>query len=76
MLRKIEYAVIMKVRVSEEGLTIPKLFLEGIDVVEIRKEGKQILVVPLVDDPISGLGSQPLNDDIKDASVNHDKYLQ
>ena len=65
----------MKAQVTEEGVTIPKSLLEGIDTVDIRKENDMILVVPLTDDPILGLGSQPVHAEVTDASENHDAYL-
>ncbi|WP_417910046.1 hypothetical protein [Candidatus Electronema sp. PJ] len=34
-----------------------------------------ILVVPVENDPIFQLGSQPIEDEVEDASVNHDAYL-
>ena len=73
-LNHLEYTVIMKARVTNDGVLIPKRLLEGIDAVEIRKEGDTILVVPLAD-PILGLGSQPLDDEVSDASQKHDSYL-
>ena len=63
----------MKAQVTNDGVLIPKALLEGIDAVEIRKEGDTILVVPLAD-PILGLGSQPLDDEVSDASQKHDYY--
>ena len=65
----------MKVQVTKEGVTIPKALLEGIDAVEIRKENDVITVVPLADDPILGLGSQPVKGNVADASENHDAHL-
>jgi virulence-associated protein VagC len=65
----------MKARVTQKGVTIPKALLEGVDAVEVRREDDVIVVVPLVDDPILGLGSQPVDSDITDASENHDAYL-
>ena len=65
----------MKAQVTKEGVTIPKTLLEGVDTVEIRKENNMIIVVPLTDDPILGLGSQPVKDEITDASEKHDAYL-
>ncbi len=66
----------MKAKVTEEGVLIPKKFLEGIEEVEIRKENGFVLVVPLVDDdPILQLGSQPVDGDVEDASENHDRYI-
>jgi virulence-associated protein VagC len=65
----------MKTKVTEQGVTIPKRFLKGIKEVEIRKENHLIVVVPITEDPIFALGSQPIADDITDASENHDLYI-
>lgn len=65
----------MKIEVTEDGVLIPKNFLDGVKEVEIRKENGLILVVPLADDPIRQLGSQPVDDEAEDASENHDRYI-
>lgn len=76
----------MKVKVTEQGLTIPKEWLEGIQEVEVRIENHQIVLVPTVvippraiptvePDPIWQLGSHPIALEIPDASEKHDKYL-
>jgi hypothetical protein len=66
----------MRTKVTEHGVLIPKMLLEGIDEVEIRKEQNVIVVVPvMVGDPILGLGKQPITLNVDDASVNHDRYL-
>jgi virulence-associated protein VagC len=65
----------MKTKVTEQGITIPKKFLKGIKEVEIRKENNVVLVVPITDDPILQLGSQPIDDTVTDASENHDAYI-
>lgn len=65
----------MKIKVTEQGVTIPKKFLKGLKEVEIRKENNLVLVVPVTDDPIFQLGSQPISDEIEDASENHDAYI-
>ncbi|MEP6902939.1 MAG: hypothetical protein ABJA66_14395 [Actinomycetota bacterium] len=66
----------MKTEVTEQGVTIPKQFLEGVKEVEIRKERNYILVIPLSgEDPILRFGKNPVSDEITDASVNHDKYI-
>jgi hypothetical protein len=66
----------MRTKVTEHGVLIPKLLLEGVDEVEIRKEQNVIVVVPVTaDDPILGLGKQPITLNVDDASVNHDRYL-
>ena len=65
----------MKTKVTEQGVLVPKKFLKGIKEVEIRKDNNVILVVPVMEDPILGLGSQPVADEIRDASEHHDAYL-
>ena len=66
----------MRTEVTDQGLLIPKQFLEGIKEVEIRKEKDRILVIPITsDDPILQLGRNPITDDVTDASVNHDRYI-
>ena len=66
----------MRTKVTENGVLIPKVWLEGIDEVEIHKEQNMIIVVPVqADDPIVNLGKQPILLDVEDASLNHDRYL-
>lgn len=66
----------MKTQVTEQGINIPKQFLEGVKEVEIRKEKNYILVIPLSgEDPILRFGKNPVSDNITDASENHDKYI-
>jgi hypothetical protein len=67
---------LVKSKVTEEGLLIPKRLLEGVEEVEIRKENNILLIVPVVNgDPILQLGKQPIVDDVTDASIHHDHYL-
>lgn len=43
----------MRVKVTEQGLVIPKELLEGIQEVEIRRENHQIILVPMTEpDPM------------------------
>ena len=65
----------IKTKVTEQGVIVPKRFLKGIKEVEIRKDKSVILVVPVTADPIFELGSQPIADEIEDASENHDTYI-
>jgi hypothetical protein len=66
----------MRTDVTDEGLLIPKRLLEGINEVEIRKENGVIVIVPLtMDDPILQLGKDPIDDDVTNASVEHDRYI-
>ncbi len=66
----------MRIEVTEQGINIPKQFLEGVKEVEIRKEKNYILVIPLSSkDPILRFGNNPVSDGITDASVNHDIYI-
>ena len=66
----------MRTEVTDQGLLIPKKFLEGMKEVEIRKENGNILIVPLPSkDPILQLGQDPIDDDVTDASLEHDRYI-
>jgi bifunctional DNA-binding transcriptional regulator/antitoxin component of YhaV-PrlF toxin-antitoxin module len=80
----------MKVKVTEEGLLIPKEVAErlGSDEVEVFEEPGRLLIVAdtaspgLVgvgsddqEDPILSMGEDPVDDVITDASENHDRYL-
>ncbi|WP_416672340.1 AbrB/MazE/SpoVT family DNA-binding domain-containing protein [Egbenema bharatensis] len=68
----------MKVKVTEQGIVIPKEFLEGISTVEVYKEADRIVLIPTSEeerDPIWGLGSDPIRLGITDAAQNHDAYL-
>ncbi len=66
----------MRTEVTEQGVVIPKHLLQGIKEVEIRKEKNVIIVIPLfAEDPILSLGKEPVEDEITDASINHDQYI-
>lgn len=65
----------MKTKVTEQGVIVPKKFLKGVKEVEIRKDDRVVLVVPVTEDPIFALGSQPIADEVTDASEQHDAYL-
>jgi hypothetical protein len=65
----------MKSKVTERGVIVPKKFLKGIKEVEIRKDNRVVLVVPVTEDPILALGNKPISDEIDDASEHHDIYI-
>ena len=66
----------MRVKVTSQGVLIPKQWLEGVDEVEIRREQTLIVIEPVdAEDPIFGLGAEPIVADVDDASVHHDRYL-
>ncbi len=66
----------MRTKVTENGVLIPKMWLEGIDEVDIQQTQNLIIVVSLqANDPILTLGKQPIRLDVEDASLNHDQYL-
>lgn len=67
---------IVRAKVTEEGVLIPKTLLPGVEEVEIRREQDVILVVPKAkDDPIFKLGSSPVACGAPDASEDLDRYL-
>lgn len=66
----------MKVKVTEQGILVPKQFFKGIEEVEIQEKDGILSIVPIVsEDPIFNLGTEPISDSIADASANHDRYL-
>jgi len=66
----------MRIKVTEDGVLIPKMWLEGIDEVDIQQTPDMIIVVPVQEnDPILNLGKQPILLDVEDDSINHDQYL-
>jgi len=66
----------MRTEVTDQGLLVPKRFLEGIKEVEIRRENGVILIIPVPsEDPILKLGQDPIDDDVSDASEEHDRYI-
>ena len=71
----------MKVNVGEEGVTVPRQMLGDAEEVEIRDENGRIVIEPVRkteqadEDPIVGLGQDPVSCGADDASVNHDQYL-
>jgi virulence-associated protein VagC len=67
---------IMKVKVTEKGVIIPKELLNGADEVDIRKDNNLIVITPKAkDDPILEFGKNPVSCGVPDASVQHDKYI-
>jgi len=68
--------IIMKLKVTDKGVTVPKTYLEGIEEVEIKKDNGIILLIPISDtDPNQGLGKNPVSCGVRDASNKHDKYI-
>ncbi len=66
----------MKVKVTENGVTVPRELLDDAEEVEIRKEnGKVIVTPPPKVDPILGLGENPVACGAPDASEQLDRYL-
>ncbi|AFY47526.1 hypothetical protein Nos7524_1654 [Nostoc sp. PCC 7524] len=66
----------MKVKVTEQGVVIPKEFLEGVQEVEIRKENNLIVVITTIkDDPIFQMGINPVSCGVTDASEETDVYI-
>lgn len=67
----------MRAHVTEQGLVIPREWLQGVAEVEIRHEDDTIIITPIVmeSDPLASLGDDPIVLDISDASIVHDIYL-
>jgi virulence-associated protein VagC len=68
--------LVMKMKVTDKGVRIPKRLLEGAHEVEVHQDGNRLIVIPLLEeDPIWGLGSDPVTCEAPDASSQPDRYL-
>ena len=67
----------MKAVVGDTGVLIPRRMLRGVKEVEIRKEGRKIVVEPArqESDPAFGLGRNPVSVGVSDAAEHHDAHL-
>ena len=66
----------MKMKVTDQGVLIPKELLAGMDEVHVHKQDGMIIIAPAYDeDPTFRLGENPVTADVTDASENHDHYL-
>jgi len=76
----------MNTKVTEQGVLIPKRWLQHVDEVEIRRENGIILIIPVesqvhsstspaVHDPLFKLGQHPIDDELPDISTHSDKYI-
>lgn len=68
--------IAMKAKVTERGITIPPAMLPSVEEVEIRKEAGRVVIEAVEkEDPLFGLGKNPVPCGAEDASENHDEYL-
>lgn len=66
----------MKLTATEKGLLIPKELLGENQQFEIIQEEDKIIITSLKSKTsIWDLGSNPVECDVKDGSINHDYYL-
>ena len=62
----------MKAKVTKRGVHVPRQMLGEAEEVEIRKENGKGVVIPLpAEDPIFGLGENPVTCNAPDASEAH-----
>lgn len=72
--------------VTDAGVVIPKVWFGEAKEVELRAVKGEIVIVPVVpgrppiepygpEDSIWNIGKNPVDDEITDGSVNHDKYI-
>ena len=66
----------MRRKVTDQGVTLPKDWFQGVAEVEIQREAHRVVVVPVREvDPITKLGENPINVEVDDAAEKHDRYL-
>ena len=67
----------MKAMVGNRGVLIPRHMLRGVKEVDIRKQGRNIVVEPSARefDPIFDLGKTPVRAGVDNGAENHDAHL-
>ena len=67
----------MKAVVGDAGVLIPRRMLRGVKEVEIRKQGRNIVVEPAEreTDPVFGLGEHPVRSGARDGAESHDAHV-
>lgn len=66
----------MKLKVTEQGVLIPKELLGESQEVELIRQEDQIIIIPVSKQTsIWDLGKNPVECDVKDGAINHDRYL-
>ena len=67
----------MKAIVSGTGVLIPRRMLRGLKEVEIRQDGRNVVVQPAASDgdPLFSLGEHPVRTDVVDGAEHHDAHL-
>ena len=67
----------MKALVGAAGVLIPRRMLRGVKEVDIRKQGRNIVVEPSARDadPVFELGKPPVRSGVNDGAEHHDAHL-
>ena len=67
----------MKAIVTGTGVLIPRRMLRGVKEVEIRQDGRNVVVQPAAceSDPLFGLGKHPVRTGVADGAEHHDAQL-
>lgn len=67
----------MRLKVTDAGVVIPREMFPDVEEVDVRVEGRLVIVTPLrdPDDPIWEMGNDAVPGVLPDASENHDRYL-
>ena len=67
----------MKALVGDTGVLIPRRMLRGVKEVDIRKQGRNIVVEPSARDadPVFELGKTPVPSGVDDGAEHHDAHL-
>lgn len=68
----------MRIPIPSTGLVIPKQWLGNADEAQVEQHDGVVTISPVLksaDDPLWQVGQDPIDDEITDASTNHDRYL-
>lgn len=62
----------MKADVTPDGVNVPKSLLDGVDTVEIRREGSHIILIPLNGGPAVDLGNEDTDETIRNIFLSRE----
>lgn len=68
----------MRLKVTDEGIVVPREILPDVAEVDVRVEDHVVIVTPVqnpADDAVWEMGTDPVDCGTPDGALNHDRYL-
>lgn len=61
--------------ITDKGAVIPKKLLAHYQQIEIKRRKNYLIIRPVINDSLNNFGKHPVELEINDDSINHDKYI-